>query len=273
MKVNCRGRLLDLDSPKVMGILNTTPDSFYDGGRYQLTGTIEERIDQIIAEGASIIDIGGMSSRPGADHIAPAEELDRILPAVEYALTKDIIVSVDTFQSQVAEEVLKKGVHMINDISGLQIEPDLLQILTKYRPAYVLMHMKGKPENMQDKPQYEDVVLDLLKFLAQKVSDLTSAGLTDILIDPGFGFGKSLVHNYTILRRLSSFKIFDHPILVGLSRKSMIHKVLACKSSESLTGTVALHMLALQNGANILRVHDIKDAVETVSLWNMYSSV
>ncbi len=273
--LNCKGKLLDLSTPKVMGVLNVTPDSFYDGNRYTSTEQILQQVSKMLEEGADIIDIGGMSSRPGAAIVSVAEELKRVIPAVEIISKHypDAIISIDTIQSEVAKQGIAAGGHIINDISAGQFDEKLFQTIGELGVPYMLMHMQGTPKTMQNNPDYKDVVLQIIDFLVQQVAELRQYGVKDIVIDPGFGFGKSLAHNYQILGQLHNLKILELPILVGLSRKSMIYKVLKSTPAEALNGTTALNMLALQNGANILRVHDVKAAVETIQLWQTYAAI
>jgi len=274
MNINCKGKLLNLDQPKVMGILNVTPDSFYDGGENNSIGQIINKVSQFAEEGAHIIDIGGMSSRPGAKIISPKEEIERIVPAIKYIVENhsEIFISIDTIHGEVAEEALSLGAHIINDISSSEHDNEIIQVAIKNKAPYIAMHMLGMPENMQDSPVYEDVTLDILKYFDFKIREFKSQGLTDVIIDPGFGFGKSLEHNYTLLNKLKSFNILDVPVLVGLSRKSMIYKPLGIGPENALSGTSALHMVALQNGAKILRVHDVKEAIECIDLYRLLSN-
>ena len=266
--LNCKGRLLNLEVPAVMGILNVTPDSFYDGGQFNVIENALEQTGQMLEEGATIIDIGGMSSRPGAEIISVDEELNRVLLIVReiHKSFPKAILSIDTVHSDVAQKTIDEGVSMINDISGGTIDPGIWDVAKVNDVPYVLMHMQGRPNDMQKNPTYDDVALDILKFLRDKVFNLENLGVKDILIDPGFGFGKSIDQNYQLLNRLGSFRILDCPILVGISRKSMIYKLLDGTPEEALNGTSALHMIALQNGAKILRTHDVREAVECVQL-------
>ncbi len=267
--LNCRGRLLSLASPLVMGVLNLTPDSFFDGGRYTSSATILAQVEKMLAEGADIIDIGGMSSRPGAVLISEEEELLRVLPAVESALKAfpDIIISIDTVRSGVARRCIEAGCHIINDISAGRLDEKMYAAVAELGVPYILMHMQGKPESMQDKPIYNDVTEDVLDFLIAEVGKLRALNIKDIILDPGFGFGKTLENNYELLANLHTFKILDLPILCGLSRKSMIWKLLNIKPEDALNGSTALHMVALQQGSRILRVHDVKAAREVIRLW------
>lgn len=268
--LNCKGRLLDLSAPIVMGILNVTPDSFYDGGRYGDMPTILNRAEKMIDEGATIIDIGGMSSRPGAKEVPVSEELKRSIPTIKAVRKRfpEAFISIDTVWAEVARQAVDAGADMVNDISSGTMDETLIPTVGQLGVPYILMHMQGKPQTMQNNPKYDNVITDILDFFIHKTSELRENGIQDIIIDPGFGFGKTVEHNYTILRNMSDFQILDLPVLVGLSRKSMIYKVLETTSDEALNGTTALHMISLQNGAKILRVHDVREAVEVVDLHN-----
>ncbi|MEE9438075.1 MAG: dihydropteroate synthase [Saprospiraceae bacterium] len=266
--VNCKGRLLDLTNPIVMGILNITPDSFFDGGQHTEIEAAKTRAALMISEGATIIDVGGMSSRPNAEIIDVKEELIRVIPIIKAisSVFPDIFISIDTVHSKVAKAAINAGASIVNDISGGNIDKDIWKVCVDNNVAYITMHMQGIPENMQNNPHYNDVVLEVLCSLRDKYSEMKKIGLTDVIIDPGFGFGKSIDQNYTLLKRLASFKILECPVLVGVSRKSMIYKPLNLKPSEALNATTGLHMVALQNGAKILRVHDVKQAVECIKI-------
>ena len=273
--LNCRGRLLDLSSPIVMGILNVTPDSFYDGGRYGDMDAILNRAEKMLAEGATIIDIGGMSSRPGAKEVPVDVELSRSIPAVKMLRKRfpEAFISIDTVWAEVARQAVDVGADMVNDISTSSMDDTLIPTVGQLGVPYILMHMQGKPQTMQKNPKYDNVVTDIIDFFIRKTNELRENGIQDIIIDPGFGFGKTVEHNYTILRNMGDFRILDLPILVGLSRKSMIYKVLDTTPDRALNGTTALHMIALQNGAKILRVHDVREAVEVVKLYHQASSI
>lgn len=269
--LNCNGTLVDLSAPIVMGILNVTPDSFYDGGQHLQQTTILRKVEQMLSEGASIIDIGGMSSRPGANIISVEEELKRVLPVIQLILQNHptAIISIDTVHTKVAREAIAIGASLVNDISAGQIDKNMYKSVAELGVPYVLMHMQGRPNNMQQLPTYEDVTLTVLDFLIQEVGKLRALGVKDIIVDPGFGFGKSSSHNFQLLKKLHIFKILDVPILVGLSRKSMIYKTLGISPKEALNGTSVLHLAALQQGASMLRVHDVKEAVETIKLFEL----
>lgn len=267
--LNCKGKLLDLSHPIVMGILNVTPDSFYDGGKYVSDTSILEKGAKMLEEGAQIIDIGGMSSRPGAEIISIQEELDRVLPNIEMIMKHypEAIISIDTIRSAVAKQAVQSGASIINDISAGKFDDQLFQTVADLDVPYILMHMQGKPKDMQENPAYKDIALEVLDFMIAQVGQLRALGVKDICIDPGFGFGKSLEHNYQLLKKMHIFKILELPILAGISRKSMIYKLLNTTPDKALNGTSALHMIALQEGARILRVHDVREAVEVVQLW------
>lgn len=267
--LNCQGRLLDISGPLVMGILNLTPDSFFDGGKYSSIDAVLEQTEKILKEGAAIVDIGGMSSRPGAVLISEEEELSRVLPAVEVIVKQfpHAIISVDTFRAAVAKQTVAAGASIINDIYAGRFDEMMFETVAMLGTPYIIMHMQGNPSNMQKAPTYDDVTREVLDFFIPKIGQLRSLGVKDIVIDPGFGFGKSLEHNYQLLNNLHIFRITDLPILAGVSRKSMICKVLGVKPELALNGTTALHMVALQQGARLLRVHDVKEAVETIKLW------
>jgi dihydropteroate synthase len=274
--LNLNENLIDLSSPVVMGILNVTPDSFYDGGIYTTENAIVKRAAKIIEEGGSFIDIGAMSTRPGAKEISLQEELDRLLPAIS-AVKKEFpeaSLSVDTYRSEVVKAVYTEtGDFIVNDISGGTFDASMFEMVANLHLPYVLMHTKGKSESMQKSPRYEDVVKELILFFSVQVQKLKLLGVCDIIIDPGFGFGKTADHNFELLNRLDSFKIFELPILVGTSRKAMIWRELNITPAESLNGTTILNTLALSGGCDILRVHDVKEAVEVVELVGKTKSV
>lgn len=260
---------MDLGIPRVMGIINITPDSFYKGSRYSKEGDIVSVAERMISEGADILDLGGYSSRPGAKDISESEEAERVLPVIKL-LKKEIpsaVISVDTFRSGIARgAVLDCGANIINDISGGEADSRMFDVVAELNVPYILMHMQGSPQNMQDNPVYDDVVADILRWFAPKIFRLQSAGVKDIIIDPGFGFGKTNKHNFEMLRRLGDFEVAGLPILVGLSRKGTIWKTLGITAEEALNGTAVLNTVALLNGADILRVHDPREAAEAVKL-------
>ncbi|MFC2138432.1 dihydropteroate synthase [Bacteroidota bacterium] len=269
--LNIKGDIVDLSIPKVMGILNVTPDSFYDGGRYNSTDRLKNRIDQMINDGADFIDIGAYSSRPGSAEISETEEWKRIHPVLNI-LCKDYseqVVSIDTFRSEIAKRAITDfRVSMINDISAGEMDINMFKVIAGLNVPYIIMHMSGHPQNMQENPSYKNVTKEVNSYLAAKVEKLKKIGVNDVIIDPGFGFGKTLEHNYELLNNLEAFNFFQLPLLVGLSRKSMIYKLLENTPDESLTGTIALNTIALMKGASIIRVHDVKEAKETITLYN-----
>ena len=266
--LNLRGRLLLLDKPIVMGILNITPDSFYDGGQYNLPEQVLTRATQLLTEEASILDIGGYSSRPGADDISEAEEIARVVPAIQAILNThpEAIISVDTFRAQVAQEAVQAGALIVNDISGGNLDSKMYETVASLRVPYVLMHMRGTPQTMTKLNQYEHLVYEVMQDLQQKVVALKELGLHDVVIDPGFGFAKNIPQNFHLMEHLKLFQALGLPILAGVSRKSMVYKTLKTTPDEALNGTIALNTIALKNGANILRVHDVKAAVETIQM-------
>ncbi|MBO0321894.1 dihydropteroate synthase [Muricauda sp. CAU 1633] len=268
MTINCKGKLIDLSVPKVMGILNLTPDSFYDGGKYKDEAAIMKQVEKMLEDGASFIDMGAYSSRPGAEHVDEDEELKRMLPIVELILSHfpDTLISVDTFRSKVAAESLERGAAIINDISAGNLDPEMFSTIAKFQVPYIMMHLKGTPQSMQKEAVYDDLIKDLRFYFSQKMQEATSKKINDIIIDPGFGFAKTTEQNYTLLNHLDLFKTYEAPLLIGLSRKSMIYKVLNSSPKEALNGTTALHTIALLKGVNILRAHDVKEAVECVKL-------
>jgi dihydropteroate synthase len=273
--INLNGRLIDLSTPIVMGILNVTPDSFFDGGKYETEKNIIERAEEILVQGATIIDIGAFSTRPGTEAISSKEEIDRLLPAVR-AVKKafpDSNVSIDTFRSGVAMKVIEDcGPCIVNDVSGGNFDDRMFETIGRLGVPYILMHLLGTPLQMEKHPVYEDIIRDISMFFTDRVNKLIKAGVKDVIIDPGFGFGKTLAHNYDLLNRLDSFKVFQLPILVGISRKSMIYKLLGSKPEDALNGTSVVNTLALMGGTDILRVHDVREAVEAVRIFNKLSS-
>ena len=266
LKISCKDSAISLKSPVIMGILNLTPDSFYDGGKYKNEQDILQAVQKMLDEGASIIDIGAYSSRPNAKHISEQEELNRLIPVLQLLQTHfpKINISIDTFRANVAKEALVNGACMINDISAFSLDSDLLTVIAKKNTPYVLMHMQGKPQNMQEKPIYDDVVLEVKQFFKEKIALLHKKGITNIILDVGFGFGKTAKHNYQLLNNLAEFKTFDLPLLVGISRKSMLYKPLGKRPMDMLNATSVANSIALGKGANILRVHDIKEAKEAI---------
>lgn len=270
LTLNCAGQLVSLSEPIIMGILNVTPDSFFDGGRYNSEKKIQEQTEKMLEKGARIIDVGAMSSRPGAEMLSQEEEVSRLLPVVKQ-LAKEFpkaVISVDTFRAETARKCVEEGAAMINDISGGELDAKMFETIAKLQHIpYVLMHMKGTPQTMQSKPEYKNVSLEVLDYFIAKTTKLVDLGAKDIILDPGFGFGKTIDHNYELLQKMHVFKMLDWPILAGLSRKSMIYKVLDNTAEEALNGTSVLNMVALQQGAKILRVHDVAPAQETIKLF------
>ena len=270
MILNIKGNILDLSSPKIMGVLNVTPDSFYDGGVYSNEKKILLQVEKMISDGADIIDIGGFSSKPGAKTISVKEEEKRVIPIIKLINNtfNKIIISVDTFRGEIAEKSLNEGASIINDISGGNLDKNIYKIANKYRVPYIMMHMKGVPANMQANPKYENINYEIIKDFSYKIDLAEKKGVCDIIIDPGFGFGKSIEHNYQILNNIKLYTVLKKPILVGISRKSMIYKLLKTDPSKALNGTTSLNTIALINGANILRVHDVKEAKEVIKLYS-----
>jgi dihydropteroate synthase len=267
--INLRGRLLDLSVPKVMGILNVTPDSFFSSSRYMSEEGILHRAGQLIDDGADILDVGACSTRPGIELVSEEEELLRLRLAMHLIRKRwpDMPVSIDTFRAKVAEAMVTEyGADMINDISGGDLDPEMFRTVARLKVPYILMHMQGTPGTMQQNPHYDDLMTEICQFFSKRIDALRSLGMNDLILDPGFGFGKSLDHNYELLRRLSEFELFGLPMLVGLSRKSMIYKNLGTNPEQSLNGTSVLNALALAGGAHILRVHDVREALECVKL-------
>lgn len=267
--MNVKGRLLDLSTPQVMGILNVTPDSFYSDSRMQTEKDIADRAQQIIDEGASIIDIGAYSSRPNAEHISAEEEMNRLRTGLEILNRNhpDAVISVDTFRAEVAEQCVKEyGVAMINDISAGEMDNRMFATVAELGVPYIMMHMQGTPQNMQNEPHYDNLMKEVFLYFATKVQQLRDLGVKDIILDPGFGFGKTLEHNYELMAHLDEFSVFELPLLVGVSRKSMIYKLLGGTPQDSLNGTTVLDTVALMKGAHILRVHDVREAVEAVRM-------
>lgn len=267
--LNVRGRLLDLSKPQVMGILNVTPDSFYAGSRMETEEAVRRRVRQIIAEGGSMIDVGAYSSRPGAADVSAEEEMERLRRGMRIVREEapEIPVSVDTFRADVAKMAVEEmGVDIINDISGGELDKEMFKTVAKLGVPYILMHMKGTPQTMQQAPHYEDLMKEVMLYFAEKVQQLRDLGQKDIVLDPGYGFAKTIDHNYELLRHQEMLEVFELPLLVGVSRKSMIYRFLGTSPEEALNGTSVLNTIALQKGANILRVHDVKEAVEVVRL-------
>lgn len=266
--INFKGNLISLSRPVVMSILNTTPDSFFDGGKYNSIEKALKKVEKDLNQGATIIDIGGYSTKPGGNKVTIDEEIRRTIPYIEKIVDTfpEINISIDTFRGKVAALAVDAGAGMINDVSAWNIDKEMFETIKKYNVPYVLMHMKGEPKNMQDNPRYENVTKEVIKFLSEKLNMLNSHGISDVIIDPGFGFGKTNADNYKLLKNIELLKVFKAPILAGISRKSMIYKTLKINKLDSINGTTALNMFALSKGAKILRVHDVKQAMECIYL-------
>jgi dihydropteroate synthase len=270
--INCKGRLLTLDEPLVMGIINTTPDSFFKDSRHPVVDDVLFTAERMLNDGAAMLDIGGQSTRPGSQRVPVDEELSRVVPVVE-ALVKrfpEAILSIDTFYAKVAEHTIQAGATIINDVSAGSIDPELIPLVARLQVPYVLMHMQGDPQTMQQNPTYENVVLEVFDYLSFKIKELEALGIKDIIIDPGFGFGKTIQHNFQLLAHLSYFQQLSKPLLIGLSRKGTVYKTLEVKAEDSLNGTTVLNTISLLNGAHILRVHDVKEAVQAIKLHAAY---
>ncbi|MGB5382352.1 MAG: dihydropteroate synthase [Lutimonas sp.] len=272
--INCKGKLIDLSQPKVMGILNLTPDSFYDGGKLTSDRTILEKVEKMLLEGATFIDIGGYSSRPGATHIAEIEELNRVLHGINLVMKHfpDTLISVDTFRSSVARQAIESGAALVNDISAGNLDEQMFRTVADLQVPYIMMHMPGSPQTMQKLTQYDDMIQEIILYFSRKIVELRELYLNDLIIDVGFGFGKTSEQNFLLLKNLSVFKIIGVPILAGISRKSMLYKTLGTDASEALNATTVANTLALVNGAGILRVHDVKEAVETIKIFQRYNA-
>ena len=273
MNINCKGKLIDLSSPKVMGVLNLTPDSFYDGNKFDNEKKILNQVEKMLNDGATFIDIGAYSSRPGATHISEDEEKSRIIGTVDLLISKfpDAILSIDTFRSSIADECLHAGASIINDITASEYDSEILKIAHKHNAPYVMMHMRGMPQDMMKQNKYDNLIKDILYYFSKKIEAARIVKVNDIIIDPGFGFSKNIDQNYNLLKNLGLLKSIDLPILVGLSRKSMIYKLLKTTPELALNGTTSLNTIALLNGANILRVHDVKEAMECVKISNQFN--
>lgn len=267
--INVKGKLIDLSVPRVMGIINVTPDSFFSGSRAESEGEIIEKAGMMLEEGADFLDIGGWSSRSGAGEITPEEEMKRVINAVRVVSSEfpEAVISVDTYRSEIAERaILEYGAAMINDIAGGEADRLMFQTVARLQVPYIMMHMQGKPDTMQENPFYEDVTAEIIRWFGERIVKLQSLGVNDIIVDPGFGFGKNIRHNFELLKHLEDFSVIGLPLLAGVSRKSMIWKTLGITPEEALNGTTVLNAVALLEGADILRVHDVKEAVQTVKL-------
>ncbi len=272
--LNCKGRLLLIEKPVVMGILNITPDSFYSGSRLQQMDEIVQKAEQMITDGATILDIGGQSTRPGSVRLTAAEELNRVLPVIQEIkqLFPDSFLSIDTYHAVVAKETVTAGVDMVNDISAGNMDTQMLLTVAALQVPFIAMHMQGTPETMQHNPQYKDVTLEVVDYFIQKISACKAAGIKDLIIDPGFGFGKTIAHNFQLLKQLEALQMFHVPVLAGLSRKSTIWKTLHITPEEALNGTTVLNTIAITKGASVLRVHDVKEAMEVIRLHDALSN-
>ncbi|MDX1700267.1 MAG: dihydropteroate synthase [Melioribacteraceae bacterium] len=268
--INCKGELIDLSTPKVMGILNVTPDSFYDGGAYKNDKDILSQVEKMLEEGATFIDVGGYSSRPNAENITPDDELKRVIPVIDILVREfpKILISIDTFRSKVAQHSINAGACMINDISAGMLDDNMLHFVASMQVPYVMMHMRGTPQTMSNLTDYNNLIKEVLFYFSERVATARQLQIIDIIVDPGFGFAKTLEQNYELLSKLEHFQYLDLPLLVGVSRKSMISKVLGTSADESLNGTSVLNTIALQKGAYILRVHDVKEGMECIKLTN-----
>lgn len=267
--INVGGRLVSFDEPQVMGILNVTPDSFFATSRCRSEGEIRQRVCQIRQEGATMVDVGAYSSRPGAEDVSKDEELRRLLPAIDIVREEwpEAVVSVDTFRADVARKAVEAGADIVNDISGGEMDREMFSAVSELHVPYILMHMQGTPKDMQVEPKYENLMCEVFRSLGERVEALHEMGVADIILDPGFGFGKTMTQNYEMMARLEEFRLLGCPLLVGVSRKSMIYRLLNSMPEESLNGTTALNMIALMKGADILRVHDVKEAVEAIKIY------
>jgi len=270
MFINCKGQLIDLSVPKVMGILNVTPNSFFDGGKYKNEGEIISQVEKMLSEGATFIDIGAYSSKPSAEFVTEQEEIDRIVPAIELILKHfpEALLSIDTFRAAVAKASIESGAAIINDIAAGELDDKMFDVIADYNVPYIMMHMRGNPQTMQSMTQYENIVKEMLFYFSEKVKKARSLGINDLILDPGFGFAKTTDQNYEVLQKMELFNLLELPVLAGVSRKSMIYKTLGNTAQEALNGTTVINTIALTKGAKILRVHDVKEAVECVTLMN-----
>lgn len=270
MTINCNGKLIDLSQPKVMGIINITPNSFYDGGKYANEKEVLIQAEKMLNDGATFLDIGGYSSKPNAEFVCETDEINRVIPIIA-AIKKEFsesIISIDTFRSAVAKESVENGAAIINDISAGSLDENMMQTVANFNVPYIMMHLKGNPNTMQSLTNYENIVKEMIYYFSEKVAFARSLGINDLIIDPGFGFAKTLEQNYEVLNKLELFKMLELPLLVGISRKSMIYKLLQTDAQNSLNGTTSLNTISLMKGAKILRVHDVKEAMECVTIYN-----
>ncbi|MFT5249578.1 MAG: dihydropteroate synthase [bacterium] len=266
--INCKGNLIDLSTPRVMGIINLTPDSFYDGGKLTSEKEIILQAEKMLIEGATFLDLGGYSSRPGAKFVSEKEELNRVLPVIKILLNEfpETLLSIDTFRSNVANESISAGASLINDISAGKLDDHMFKVIAQHQVPYIMMHMRGTPETMMQNTDYTDLTKEVLYYFSERIAKARSSGINDLIVDPGFGFSKTLDQNYELFNDLELFRNLNVPFLVGISRKSMIQKKINTTAADSLNGTTALHAIAIQKGASILRVHDVKEAFETINL-------
>jgi dihydropteroate synthase len=271
MTINCNGKLIDLTTPKVMGILNVTPNSFYDGGKFTDDKQILNHVEKMLVDGATFIDVGGYSSKPNAELVSEEEELSRVLPIIQKIIKEfpKTIISIDTFRSEVAQQSIENGAAIINDISAGSLDENMMQTVAKLQVPYIMMHMKGNPQTMQSLANYKNIVKEIRYYFSEKIALARSFGINDLLLDPGFGFAKTIEQNFEVLNKLELFQMLELPLLIGVSRKSMIHKTLGTTSEFALNGTTSLNTIALMKGAKILRVHDVKEAVETAKLFQL----
>ena len=274
MTLNCNGKLIDLSTPKVMGILNCTPDSFYDGGKFKSDSAFLNQVEKMLFDGATFIDVGAYSSKPNAAFVSEEEELNRLLPVIDLILKAfpQTLLSIDTFRSQIAKKSIESGAALINDISAGKLDDAMLDIVAKLQVPYIMMHMKGTPQTMQSLTQYDNLVKEIMFYFSERIAAARSLGINDLIVDLGFGFAKTVEQNFELMQKLDLFRMLELPILVGISRKSMIYKTFETTAENSLNGTTFLNAVALQNGASIIRVHDVKEAVECVKLYTKLNS-
>ena len=275
MTINCKGQLVDLSTPKVMGILNVTPNSFFDGGKYKNESEMLSKVGKMLSEGATFIDVGAYSSKPSTEFVSEEEELQRIVPIINLILEyyPETLISIDTFRSDVAKVCIENGAAIINDISAGNLDDNMLETIAKYNVPYIMMHMRGTPQTMQAMTSYENIVKEILFYFSERIAQARSHGINDLIVDPGFGFAKTLEQNYEVLQKMELFEILELPLLAGVSRKSMIYKTLHSTAEEALNGTTVLNTIALTKGAKILRVHDVKEAMECVTLFNKIQGI
>ncbi|WP_264537153.1 dihydropteroate synthase [Flavobacterium sp. N1736] len=274
MLINCKGQLIDLSIPKIMGILNVTPNSFFDGGKYSNEDEIISQVGKMLSEGATFIDIGAYSSKPSAEFVSEKEEIERIIPVIELILKHfpDTLLSIDTFRAEVAKASIENGAAIINDIAAGELDDKMFDVIAKYNVPYIMMHMRGNPQTMQSLTQYEDIVKEILFYFSEKVNKARSFGINDLILDPGFGFAKTTDQNYEVLQKMELFNLLELPVLAGVSRKSMIYKTLNNTAQDALNGTTVLNTIALTKGAKILRVHDVKEGMECITLFEKMNS-